>query len=159
MYCRDSVAAFIERHGIRGYLKRFDIEVRTVEEAVRATSSPPSEIIKTLIVKADEGYAVVVITGDRKVVLSRVAKLLKAGSIRLADSDEVRRVTGFDVGGVSPLSDCVRTLRIVFDTSVVERNWVWCGGGDSRSLAYVSVQDLVRILQPIVADVAKMTGD
>lgn len=159
MYCRDSVAMFIERYGIRGYLKRFDDEVSTVEEAVRVTGSPPSEIIKTLIVKVDEGYAAVVITGDRKVVLSRVAKLLRTRSIRLADSDEVRYVTGFDVGGVSPLSDCVRTLRIVLDRGVVERSWVWCGGGDPRSLAYVSVQDLVRVLQPIVADVSRVVGD
>lgn len=155
MGCRDDVSRFIEKHGVRGYLKKFDVEVSTVEEAVRATGSSPSEIVKTLIVRIDEGYAAVILAGDRRVALSKVAKVLESKTIRLASPDEVREITGFEVGGVSPLSDCVKSLRIVFDTSVVEKDWVWCGGGDLKSLAYVSVQDVIKVLQPIVAEVSR----
>lgn len=159
MRCRDSVEAFIERYGIRGYSKRFDSGVSTVEEASGATGGQKPEIVKTLVVRAGEGYAAVVVTGDRRVALSKVAKTLGARSVRLADPDEARIVTGFDAGGVSPLSDCVRALRVIFDRGVVERDWVWCGGGDPRSLAYVSVQDLVGALRPTIADASRVVGD
>ncbi|MEM2208093.1 MAG: YbaK/EbsC family protein [Sulfolobales archaeon] len=155
MGCRDNVSEFIKRYGVLARLERFDVEVSTVEGAVKATGSPPSEIIKTLIVKVGDGYAAIVVTGDRKIALSKVAKVLKSRTLRLANYDEVREVTGFEIGGVSPLSDCVKVLRVVFDYKVLEKNWVWCGGGDISTLAYVSIQDLSRVLQPIVADVSK----
>ncbi len=155
MSCRDSVSAFIERHGISGYLKRFHIAVTTVDSAVRATGSPPSSIVKTLVVKVDGGYAAVIIPGDRKLSLQKVARVLGSESARLARPSEVRDATGFDVGGVSPLSDCVKSLRTVVDPRVVEKDWVWCGGGDPHSLVYVSVRDLVRVLRPVVADVSE----
>lgn len=155
MGCRDEVSGFIKRHGISATLRKFQVEVSTVEGAVRATGFSPSQIVKTLIVRVDDGYAAVVLTGDKKVALSKVAKVLKSRNIRLANAEEVANVTGFEVGGVSPLSDCVRSLRVIFDSSVIEKDWVWCGGGSLDSLAYVPVQDLVRVLRPAVADVSR----
>ncbi len=155
MGCRDEVSAFIERHGISGHLRRFGAAVTTVGEAVRATGSPPSEIVKTMIVVVDDGYAVAIVPGDRKLSYQKVARVLGSKSVRLARPDEIRSATGFDVGGVSPLSDCVRSLRTVVDSRIAEKDWVWCGGGDSHSLAYVSVRDLVRALRPVVADVSE----
>lgn len=155
MSCRNDVSEFIKRYGISARVEKFDIEVSTVRGAVKATGSPPSEIVKTLVVRVDDGYAAVVLTGDRKVDLSKIAKVLKSRTSRLASYDEVKEVTGFEVGGVSPLSDCVKSLRVIFDCKVLEKNWVWCGGGDLSTLAYVSVQDLRRVLQPIIADVSR----
>lgn len=155
MGCRDDVLAFIERYGISAYVRRFDTAVTTVADAVRATGSRPSEIVKTLIVRVDDGYVAAIVPGDRRLSLQRLARVLGSRSARLAEPGEVREVTGFDVGGVSPLSDCVRSLRTIMDPRIAEREWVWCGGGDPYSLAYVSARDLVRVLRPVVVDLSE----
>ncbi|MEM4867028.1 MAG: YbaK/EbsC family protein [Sulfolobales archaeon] len=155
MGCRNGVSEFIESYGISARVEKSNVEVSAVSEAVRAAESPPSEIVKTLIVGVGNDYAAVVLTGNRKVSLSKVAKVPKSKTLRLAGCDEVRRITGFKVSGMSSLSDYAEPSRAIFNRKVLEKNWVWCGDEGLSTLVYVSVQDLRRVLQPMVADVSK----
>jgi len=153
--CSDTVEEFIRRYGISGFIRRFELPVETVEGASQVTRAAPSDILKTIVVNYGSGFATIVVPGDRRVDLKKVSQVLEAKRVRLAKPDEVRAVTGFEVGGVSPLSECVRrNTKVVFDTRVLAKNFVWCGGGDRYSLAYVSVRSLVEVLNPLIADVS-----
>jgi len=153
--CFDTAEGFIRRHGISGFIRRFESPVETVEGASQVTGAAPSDIVKTIVVSYSDGFATIIVPGDRRVDLKKVSRVLGVERVRLAKPDEVRAATGFEVGGVSPLSECVRrNTKVVLDARVLAKDFVWCGGGDRYSLAYISVRSLVEALNPLVADVS-----
>lgn len=155
MSCFDTVEEFIKKYEIGGFVKRYESPVETVEKASQVAGVSPSDIVKTVVISYSNGFATIIVPGDRVVDLKKVSQVLGVKKVRLAKPDEIREITGFEVGGVSPLSEYVkRNTVIVFDIRVLAKDFVWCGGGDRYSLAYVSVRRLVEVLNPLVADVS-----
>ncbi len=153
--CFDTVEEFIKRHEIDGFVKRYESPVETVERASQVAGVSPSDIVKTVVISYSNGFATVIVPGERAVDLKKVSQVLGVKKVRLARPDEIREITGFEVGGVSPLSECVRrNTVIVLDTRILTKEFVWCGGGNRYSLAYVPVRRLVEVLNPLVADVS-----
>jgi len=151
----DTVEEFIKKYEISGFVKRYESPVETVEKASQVAGVSPSDIVKTVVISYSNGFATIIVPGDRVVDLKKVSQVLGVKKVRLAKPDEIREITGFEVGGVSPLSEYVkRNTVIVFDIRVLAKDFVWCGGGDRYSLAYVSVRRLVEVLNPLVADVS-----
>lgn len=152
--CRDDVESFIARYRVNAILKEFSGGVETVEKASQLCGAKPSEIIKTLIVIADGEPVAVIVPGDRRLSYRKLSAVLKARSIRMARPDEVERYTGFEVGAVSPLSECIKRLRVVVDSMLLSVDSIWGGGGARNRLVSVATRELIDILRPIVADIS-----
>ncbi|MEM0006014.1 MAG: aminoacyl-tRNA deacylase [Ignisphaera sp.] len=152
--CRDDVNSFIARYGINAVLKEFSDSVETVEKASRLCGAKASEIIKTLIIIADGEPVAVVLPGNRRLDYRKLSTILNARSIRMAKPDEVERYTGFEVGAVSPLSECIKRLKVVMDNSLLTINSIWGGGGAKNRLVFMRSRDLIDVLKPMVADIS-----
>ncbi|MEO1425093.1 MAG: YbaK/EbsC family protein, partial [Pseudomonadota bacterium] len=76
---------------------------RTAEDAAAACGCTVAQIVKSMIFAASDGTLRLLLTpGDRQVDPA----LAEAGfgvSLSRADPDQVRAVTGFAIGGVSPI--------------------------------------------------------
>ena len=155
MACTDSPADFIRRYNVDAKIVEFDQSVETVDDASRATGAPPSEIVKTLLLIVDGRPMAVLLTGDKKLDYRKLGNLMKATKIRMASPDEISELTGLMPGGLTPLSECIRGLKVVMDQAVASKERVWAGGGSPTSLVNVSVRDLIRVLRPIIADIAQ----
>ncbi|MEM4442461.1 MAG: YbaK/EbsC family protein [Ignisphaera sp.] len=154
MMCSDSVQEFIERYNISATLYRFSDTVESVEKASHMCGTDPSNIIKTLVLIADSLPVIAIVPGNKKLSYRKLANVVKARSLRMAKPHEVKMYTGFDVGGVSPLTECIKSYMIVVDQDVAGKEYVWCGGGDLYSLALVKVRDILAILNPVIADIS-----
>lgn len=138
--------------GVDVEVMEFDDTVETVEKASELSGHPRSAIVKTLLLKVGEEYLVAVIRGDRRLDLSKAERTL-GRKVRLAKPDEVAAVLGAEVGAVTPLSAKVRSLRVILDPAVLDREFVVCGGGSLNILYKVEVRDLVKYLNPLLVDV------
>lgn len=73
-------------------------------EAAEKLGLPPELVFKTLVVKLDARQLVVaVLPVTQQLSLKRLAKAADAKKAVMADPAEVQRVTGYVLGGVSPL--------------------------------------------------------
>lgn len=151
----DSPSDFIRRYGVDAKIVEFEESVETVEAAARAAGAPPSDIVKTLLLIVDGRPMAVLLPGDRKLDYRKLSELTKASKIRMASPDEIEELTGLMPGGLTPLSECIRGLKVIVDGSIASKERVWTGGGSMNALANVSVRDLLRALRPIVADVSQ----
>lgn len=154
MSCSDSVQDFIKRYNLSAILYRYSSTVESVEKASTMCGADTSNIIKTLILVADSEPLIAIVLGNKKLNYKKVAKVANTTSVRMAKPSEVKMYTGFDIGGVSPLSECIKRYKIVIDKDVTRREYVWCGGGDQYSLALVKTEELLSVLNPIVADIS-----
>lgn len=152
--CRDDVESFTSRYGINIMLKEFSDTVETVERASQLCGAKPSEIIKTLLLIADDKPVVAILPGDRRLNYRKLSAVIGVKSIRMAKPDEVERYTGFEIGAVSPLSECIKKLKVVVDGSLLTLNNIWGGGGKKNRLVFMNSKDLINVLKPIVADIS-----
>ena len=132
----------------------FDHGVETVEAASRESGEPMSRIVKTLLLKAGDEYVVAVVRGDNVIDFDRLSRAL-GKPVTMAKAREVRQVLGIDVGAVTPLSERVLSHKIIMDPSILENDYVLCGGGSRNTLIRINVKDLVNLLKPTFIDAFK----
>jgi Cys-tRNA(Pro)/Cys-tRNA(Cys) deacylase len=117
-------------------------------EVVEALKVAPEQVFKTLVVnlmRADLKKELVIVlvpvitTADLKVV----SLVMKAKRAFLANGIDAERVTGYVVGGISPLG--TRTpLRTLIDESANNYEILYCSGGRRGLEISISPEDLLR---------------
>ena len=137
--------------GVPVEILEFEHGVETVERAARESGEPVSRIVKTILLRVGDEYAVAIVRGDRRIDLKRLSHLLGREAV-MARAREVRQVLGVEVGAVTPLSDRVKSLRVVMDPAILENDYVLCGGGSRNTLIKVRTEDLVQLLKPTFID-------
>lgn len=83
-------------------------------EAAEKLALPPEQVFKTLIVKLDGNQlAVAVLPVTQQLSLKQMARAAGAKKAVMADPAEVERVTGYVLGGVSPLGQKKRLATFI----------------------------------------------
>jgi len=75
-------------------------DTRTIEEVSGFLGVEPARLVKSLVYALPEGYAFVLVRGDHQVDDGKLEIAL--GEYRPAEPEEVRKLTGADIGFVSP---------------------------------------------------------
>ena len=152
----EEVKKFIEEHDLDAKILQFDEPVRTVEEAAERSKVDPSEIVKTIILIADDRPIAAIIQGNRKIDLEKLRRVLNANYVRLAKPSEVLKLLGIGIGAVSPLLNSMKRIQCIIDEKVLMMKKVLAGGGSEKTLVLIKPKDLAEILKPIIADVSKV---
>ncbi|WOT06978.1 Cys-tRNA(Pro) deacylase [Shewanella youngdeokensis] len=98
-------------------------------EAAKKMSVSELRVFKTLVVALDEqSFAVGVIPVSSQLSMKRFAKELGAKKAVMADKVDVERVTGYVLGGVSPLGQKKR-LKTVIDQSANDFSTIYVSAG------------------------------
>ncbi len=91
--------------------------VHTVEEVAAFLKTKPEDIVKTLILMADDEPVVAFIRGDRELNEVKLQRVLGAETMEMADDNTVRKITGAPAGFAGPVGLSPK-VRKVADHSV-----------------------------------------
>jgi Cys-tRNA(Pro)/Cys-tRNA(Cys) deacylase len=122
-------------------------------QAAQALGAAPSEVLKTLVVRADGKPACVVLASDREVSMKKLAAALGAKACEMAPPADAERITGYRVGGVSPFGQKKR-LPTVIDAAAAALAQAYMNGGQRGLQVRLAPTDLVLLLDAIVAGIA-----
>ena len=75
----------------------------SIEHISKFLKCSPTQLIKTLIFKADDKPVAVLIRGDHEANENKIRRALGAKSLELADADTIEKVTGAPVGFAGPV--------------------------------------------------------
>jgi len=98
-------------------------------EAVEKMQVDETRVFKTLVVRLDnEALAVGVIPVSSMLSMKHIAKTFSAKKAVMADKSDVERVTGYVLGGVSPLGQ-KKCLKTVIDVSANNHQTIFVSAG------------------------------
>jgi Cys-tRNA(Pro)/Cys-tRNA(Cys) deacylase len=122
-------------------------------EAAEKLGVDPNRVFKTLIANVDESFAVAIVPVNQQVSLKSLARTLGAKRAVMADPAAAARLTGYVVGGISPLGQ-KRLLSTVIDQSANEFETILVSGGRRGFDIELSPQDLAELLSAVFAEIA-----
>ncbi|MFQ5817684.1 MAG: YbaK/EbsC family protein [Terriglobia bacterium] len=126
---------------------------RTAAEAAAALGVEVEAIVKSLIFLADETPVLVLVAGHHRADPTRLSAVL-GRRVRQARGEEVVRVTGFVPGGVPPCGHAER-LPAFCDRALLTPARVWAAGGAPAEMFSLRPEDLVRVTNAQVIDLAE----
>jgi len=121
----------LARSGVDYALHAYDHDPRSGrygEEAVAALGVAPERVFKTLIASVDRRLVVGIVPVPATLDVKALAVVLGGKRGALADPAEAERVTGYVLGGISPLGQR-RALTTVLDLCAADHDTIFISGG------------------------------
>ena len=123
-----------------------DSSARTALEAASSLGCEVGAIVKSLLFKTEQNYTLCLVAGDKKASLNKIKKILNIKDAFMASADDVKNVTGFTIGGVSPIGH-LNKITILIDNSLERFNFLFAAAGHPNCVFKISFTDLKKITQ------------
>ncbi|MCX7770231.1 MAG: YbaK/EbsC family protein [Proteobacteria bacterium] len=148
------VKKFFEEKGISKEIVFFDKSTENSMKAAETLGVEQGQIAKSILFLADGVPLLIVISGDKRVDEKKIKKLVSAKKVRMARADEVYNITGYEVGGVSPVGHKT-SLKIFVDESLKRYDEIYPAAGESNNMFPTTFSELVSLTGGSIVDVAK----
>ena len=144
-------------------LKTFDPKLRvevlnsSARTAIDAASSLKCEvgaIVKSLLLKADDGFVLCLVSGDKKCSLNKVKKITGKKDVCMANADDVKKQTGFTIGGVSPVG-LINQLEILIDDKLNRFQDIFAAAGHPNAVFKIDLNSLNKITKGKIMDISE----
>ena len=127
--------------------------------SARELGVPEHAVVKTLVMEDDRRQPMIVLMhGDREVSTKNLARVIGAKSVSPCTPAVADRHSGYQVGGTSPFGTR-RSMPVYMQATIAGLPRIYVNGGRRGYLVGMSPADLVRVLSPIVADIAQAAPD
>ncbi len=124
------------------------------EEAARKLGVAQEKVFKTLVVVTEnKEFAIGIVPVSKKLSLKAMAKALGAKKIAMADARDVEKITGYVLGGVSPLGQ-KKKLKTMIDESAKEFDSIFVSAGKRGLEVELSPKDLQESMQAKFENIA-----
>jgi len=145
--------AALDMHGISGKIKILADSARTAAEAAAGLGIEVGQIASSLVFKLPDQRSLLVITSGRhRVNTQMVADLLQVPALDRADADYVKEISGYSVGGVSPLGWISKPDIILIDEALSDYDVVWAAAGHPHAVYPTTYDELIQCTgaQPMI---------
>ena len=119
---------------------------RTANDAATALGCKVGAIVKSLLFKAGEKFVLCLVSGDKRCSLNKLKKILNEKDVSMANPDDVKRVTGYTIGGVSPTGHLTK-IKIYIDVNLKNFNSIFAAAGHPNAVFEIDFEDLKRLTQ------------
>ncbi|KUK58716.1 MAG: YbaK/prolyl-tRNA synthetase associated region [Synergistales bacterium 53_16] len=151
------VRGFLEGNGYENIIRRTNETIKTVDDAAKAVGAPPEEILKSILLLADDKPVLALMSGPNRVDLRKVKSLLGAKKISMARPEWVFEFSGYKVGGVPPIGYDKQPLSLI-DETLFKHDVVWAAAGTEHAFFPVRPEELKRLTGGKACDIRKNSG-
>ena len=138
---------------VEEFIKRFDpkLEViilkttaRTAQDAANSLKCEVGAIVKSLLFRSDNDFLICLVAGDRRCSLNKLKKILKQKDVSMANAEDVKKNTGFSIGGVAPVAH-LKKLNILIDKYLRRFNFIYGAAGHPDCVFKISYNELIKL--------------
>ena len=117
---------------------------RTANDAATALGCNVGAIVKSLLFKTGEKFCLCLVSGDKRCSLNKLKKKLSEKDVSMASPEEVKQITGYTIGGVSPIGHLVNT-KVYMDKHLERFSKVFAAAGHPNAVFGITFIELKTI--------------
>ena len=148
---------------VEKFLKDYDTDLnvtllknsaRTAIEAASSLNCEVGAIVKSLLFKTENTYTLCLVAGDKKASLNKIKKTLNIKDASMASADEVKNITGFTIGGVSPIGH-LNKINIYIDNSLERFAALYAAAGHPNCVFKIDFLNLQKITEGLIKEISE----
>lgn len=148
--------ALLAQTGTSHVVREYDHDPATTAfglEAAEKLDVEPERVFKTLIAELDGHHVVAIVPVTHQVNLKSLAKAASGKHAVMANPNDAMRITGYVVGGISPLGQKKKLITVIDETAQL---WdtILVSAGKRGLDVELDPNDLIALTSAIVADIA-----
>lgn len=121
-------------------------------EAAEKLGLNMTEVFKTLMVTDDKNYFIAILPVSHQLNLKKVASAFSCKKLHMADPKIAERLTGYLVGGISPIGQKKRLKTVICETAKNLKK-IYVSGGKRGLDIGLDPHDLSQVLDANFADI------
>ena len=127
---------------------------RTANDAATALGCNVGAIVKSLLFKIGDKFCLCLVSGDKRCSLNKLKKKLDEKDVSMANPEEVKQVTGYTIGGVSPIGHLVK-IKIYMDKNLERFSKVFAAAGHPNAVFGITFFELKKLTNSEVDDLTE----
>ncbi len=131
-----------------------DSSARTAQDAANSLNTEVGSIIKSLFLRTKNSFLLCLVAGNKKCSLNKIKKILGEKDVSMGNADQVKQVTGFTIGGVSPVGH-LNPIKIYIDQSLSRFENIFGAAGHPNCVFKINFIDLQKITNGKVMDIVE----
>ena len=137
-------------------LKVIELEqtARTASDAATALGCKVGAIVKSLLFRARDSFFLCLVSGDKRCSLNKLKKILDEKDVSMANPEDVKRITGYTIGGVSPTGHLIKT-KIYIDENLKNFNSIFAAAGHPNAVFEIDFENLKALTQGEIKDITE----
>ena len=131
-----------------------DTSARTALEAASSLKCEVGAIVKSLLFKTENTFTLCLIAGDKKASLNKIKKTLNIKDASMASADEVKNITGFTIGGVSPVGH-LNKVNVFIDKSLERFADLYAAAGHPNCVFKINYSNLQKMSKGLIKEISE----
>ena len=127
---------------------------RTALEAASSLGCEVGAIVKSLLFRTENTFTLFLIAGDKRASLNKIKKTLNIKDASMASADDVKKITGYTIGGVSPIGH-LNHVDIFIDNSLERFTSLFAAAGHPNCVFEISYPDLQKITNGSIKEITE----
>ena len=129
-----------------------DNSARTALEAASSLGCEIGAIVKSLLFKTENSFTLCLVAGDKKASLNKIKKTLNIKDVSMASAEDVKNITGYTIGGVSPIGH-LNKVDIFIDNSLERFTSLFAAAGHPNCVFKIDFKNLQKITNGSINDI------
>ena len=127
---------------------------RTAQDAATALGCNVGAIVKSLLFSAGDNFVLCLVSGDKRCSLNKLKKTLDEKDVSMANPDDVKKITGYTIGGVSPVGHLSK-VKIFIDTNLDRFTTVFAAAGHPNCIFKIEFNQLIKLVTVEIEEITE----
>ena len=126
------------------HIEYLEQTARTANDAATALGCKIGAIVKSLLFKTEKSFVLCLVSGDKKCSLNKLKKILNEKDVSMANADQVKEITGYTIGGVSPIGHLTK-VNILIDNNLARFEDIFAAAGHPNCIFKINFEQLIKL--------------
>ena len=107
-----------------------------------------------MLFSVGDNFVLCLVSGDKRCSLNKLKKILDEKNVSMANPDDVKKVTGYTIGGVSPVGHLSK-LKIYIDTNLERFTNIFAAAGHPNCVFGIEFNQLIKLTNGQIKEIAE----
>lgn len=127
--------------------------IASAQDGAQSGLGDLSVMAPTFILKSEAGYLAAIVRGDTRLSYKKIKQKLGLKNVSLAAPEQVKSLTGSEVGQVALVNDGLKTIM---DERVTQMGMIYGGSGIANHTLRIAPQAVITLTQAQVFDFSEL---